>query len=268
MATANTTFKIEHHHYHRLDPVTFPEPALFKVNKAGALEAVVRDESPEQYRVDCVVADAELKGFLAGYFPGRTFAYFENTAWSWRDNGTHEAMPWETVVPAVGSAIASPRRSVPTLVPEPDTDATDSLEKRVDPDSGDPTAIPAYMIAHGFGEATCSAIAVDAATLVGALEAARPADPQPRLVPTPTPEPDTELCHMCAEIVPLASMIRWRTSPSLVGDDVPVYSCTHCHAAHKAGAPVLAKGSEWSVRRSGIFRAVRLPAPSKPPRRK
>ena len=98
------TYRITHCQYHRLDPAKVPEPALFFVYKDEHRMAVVREPcgvpligepvADANYRVDCRTADDELKALLRKYFPGRTFAYFEDASWTWRDNGTYEEMPW------------------------------------------------------------------------------------------------------------------------------------------------------------------------------
>jgi hypothetical protein len=104
MAATKTPYEIRHCHYHRLDSAKVPEPALFKVYRAGAFVAVVREPFSEplanepvpnrNYRVDCREAPDDLRAFVADRFPGRTFAYFADPGWKWRDNGTYEEMPW------------------------------------------------------------------------------------------------------------------------------------------------------------------------------
>jgi hypothetical protein len=90
------------------DPDRPDSLALFKVLKDGALVAVIRPPVPEavaallglrdstvHHRVDCRVANDELKGVITRTLPDRTFEYFADPAWRWNDNGTYEA-PWGT----------------------------------------------------------------------------------------------------------------------------------------------------------------------------
>jgi hypothetical protein len=114
------------------------------------------------------------------------------------------------------------------------------------PAPADPTTV-AYLHGEAWGESTGYASIVD-----GNAGAA------PSSAPAPTaPAPDTETCPMCAEQVPRAQMQHWRSSPSMIGFDVGVYSCTDCRNRCD-GAPLLAKGAESTVRESGFFRRVQV----------
>jgi hypothetical protein len=100
MPEVQCRYRVEHQHYHRLDPSEVPELALFKVFDGETLVAVVREPSdgaligePEpnkNYRVDCRAAPATLRSFLKDYLPAFPCAYFEDARWAWRDNGTYE----------------------------------------------------------------------------------------------------------------------------------------------------------------------------------
>jgi hypothetical protein len=47
----------------------------------------------KNYRVDCREILPGLRASLENYFPGRTFAIFDDPGWKWNDNGTYEERP-------------------------------------------------------------------------------------------------------------------------------------------------------------------------------
>ena len=103
MSAAASQYEIKHYHYHRLLSAKGPVHALSKVFQRDSLAAVVRPPFGEplanepvplkNYRVDCREADSELRETLRSHFPDRTFAYFADPGWTWRDNGTYQEMP-------------------------------------------------------------------------------------------------------------------------------------------------------------------------------
>jgi hypothetical protein len=113
-------YEFQHCHYTaHLDNPDLPDKlALFKVIKDGDLVAVIRKPVPEaliatmkaltgteyrdstmNHRVDCRVADDDLKAAIAKYLPKEwKFDYFADAAWTWKDNGTYQTMPWPAQV--------------------------------------------------------------------------------------------------------------------------------------------------------------------------
>jgi hypothetical protein len=109
-------FEFEHIHYRDLqdNPEVLDKQACFKVLRDGVLVAVIRSPVPVElieamkmltgstprdstvnYRVDCRVAADDMKAAISAYLPDKTFDYFENPTWTWKDDAGHEAMPWK-----------------------------------------------------------------------------------------------------------------------------------------------------------------------------